>query len=61
MAVDISAKVALTRDEIVHVYHGGVLSVKIKGKKAQTSVEISCIDSPPIRGTRIRFKHVDAD
>lgn len=61
MAVEISAKLALTREEIAHIYQGGVLSVKIKGKDADASVEISCVDAQPIRGTRIRFKHISVD
>lgn len=58
MAVQITAELALTREEIAYIYQGGVLSVKIKGKNANASVEISCVDAPPARGTRIRFKHI---
>jgi hypothetical protein len=58
MAAEISTKVTLTREEIAHIYQGGVLSVKIRGKDADASVEISCADAPPTRGTRIRFKHI---
>jgi hypothetical protein len=61
MAIDISGKVALTREEIAHIYGGGVLSVKIKGEEADASVEISCVDALPTKGTRIRFKQVNAD
>jgi len=61
MTGNISAKLALTREEIAHIYHGGVLSVKIKGKDADASVEISCADAPPARGTRIRFKQISAE
>lgn len=61
MAAEISAKLVLTREEIAHVYQGGVLSVKIKGKGTAASVEISCLDAPLSRGTRIRFKHISAD
>ncbi len=61
MAAEVSAKLALTREEIAHIYHGGVISVKIKGKGTETSVEISCLDAPPTRGTRIRFKHITGD
>jgi len=61
MAVEISTKLALTREEIAHIYQGGVLSVKIKGKDADASVEVSCVDAPPTRGTRIRFKHISTE
>lgn len=61
MAAEIAAKLALTREEIAYVYQGGVLSIKIKGKNGDASVEISCADAPARRGTRIRFKHIRAD
>jgi hypothetical protein len=60
MAVEIMARIVLTREEIAHVYQGGVLSVKIKGKDRDASVEISCEDAAPTRGTRIRFRTVSA-
>ena len=61
MAAEIVAKLALMREEIAHVYQGGVLSVKIKGKDRDVSVEISCADGPATKGTRIRFKHITAE
>jgi hypothetical protein len=61
MATEISAKLALTRNEIAHVYQGGVISVKIKGKEGHVSLEISCVEAPPARSTHIRFKHLTAD
>jgi hypothetical protein len=61
MAPRISATVSLTRDELVHLYSGGVLKLSIKGKEAEASVEVSCLDAPPTRGTRIRFKTIAAE
>jgi hypothetical protein len=61
MVPRISATVSLTRDELVHLYSGGVLKLSIKGKEAEASVEISCLDVPPTRGTRIRFKTIVAE
>jgi hypothetical protein len=61
MAVEMIAKLALTREEIAHVYQGGLISVKIKGKNRDVSVELSCADAPPTRGTRIRFKSIRAE
>lgn len=61
MATDLIAKLVLTREEIAHLYHGGVLSVKIKGKDGDASVEISCGEIPEQRGTRIRFKTINAE
>ncbi len=61
MAKDLIAKLALSKEEVVHLYHGGLLSIKIKGKEGDASVEISCREAPEQRGTRIRFKTIDAE
>lgn len=61
MAPRISATISLTRNELVHLYSGGVLNLSIKGKEAEASIELSCLDSPPTRGTRIRFKTITAE
>jgi hypothetical protein len=61
MAKDLIAKLILAREEIAHLYQGGVLSVKIKGKEIDASVEISCREAPEHKGTRIRFKIIDAE
>jgi hypothetical protein len=61
MTPRISATVSLTRDEIVHLYTGGVLKLTIKGREMEASVEVSCVDSPPTRATRIRFKTIMAE
>jgi len=60
MAKDLIAKLVLSKEEIMHLYQGGVLSVKIKGKDRDASVEISCAEVSEQRGTRIRFKIIDA-
>jgi len=61
MPKDLIAKLVLSKEEIAHLYQGGVLSVKIKGKEAEVSVEISCRESSERKGTRIRFKTIDAE
>ncbi len=61
MANDLTAKLVLSKEEIAHLYRGGVLSVKIKGKDRDASVEISCGEAPQERGTRIRFKTIQAE
>jgi hypothetical protein len=61
MAPRISATVSLTKDEIVHLYSGGVLNLRIKGREAEASIELSSSDAPPTRATRIRFKTITAD
>jgi DNA-binding protein YbaB len=55
------AKLTLSKEEIVHIYQGGILSVKIKGKKGDVSLEISCGEIPERKGMRIRFKNIDAE
>lgn len=61
MAKDLTAKLLLSKEEIVHLYQGGVLSVKIKGKEKDASVEISCREVPERKGARIRFRIIDAE
>ena len=61
MVTEIKAKLALTRGEIAHIYQGGVISVKIKGKDGHASLEISCMEAPSTRSTNIRFKQLTAE
>jgi hypothetical protein len=61
MAKDLTAKLVLSREEILHLYQGGVLSLKIKGKDREASVEISDGKDSERKGTRIRFKIIDAE
>ena len=58
---ELIAKLALSKEEIAHLYHGGVLSIKIKGKETEVSVEISCKEFSEWKGTRLRFKTIDAE
>ena len=61
MGKDLIAKLVLSKEEVVYLYQGGVLSVKIKGKEGDASVEISCGEVPERKGTRIRFKTIEAE
>lgn len=61
MTSDIVAKVSLSKEEILHLYQGGVLSVEIKGKNGNASLEIYCDEIPEKRTKRIRFKHIEAE
>jgi hypothetical protein len=61
MSKDLIAKLVLSKEEIAHLYQGGVLSVKIKGKDTEVSVEISCREGFERKGTRIRFKIIDSE
>ena len=60
MPNDLIAKLILSKEEIAHLYQGGVLSVKIKGKDTDVSVEISCREVSERKSTRIRFRTIDA-
>ena len=61
MPKDLIVKIALSKEEIAHLYQGGVMSIKIKGKDIDASVEISCREVSERKGTRIRFKTIDAE
>ncbi len=61
MAKDLMAKLSLSKEEIAHIYHGGILSVKIKGKQGDANLEIFCAEIPEKKGTRIRFKTIEAE
>ena len=61
MPKDLIAKLVLSREEIAHLCQGSVLSVKIKGKDTDVSLEISCGEVSDRKGTRIRFKAIDAE
>ena len=61
MANDLIAKLVLSKEEVAHLYQGGVLSVKIKGKDRDALVEMFCGEVPEQKSTRIRFKIIDAE
>jgi hypothetical protein len=61
MVKELVAKLLLSREEIAHLYQGGVLSLKIRGKESDASLEISCGEVPEQRATRIRFKTIEAE
>lgn len=61
MQNDLFAKIALSKEDIIHLYHGGVLSVKIRGKSVDASLEIYCDEISEKRSTRIRFKTIDVN
>jgi hypothetical protein len=61
MSPRISAHVSLTKDEIIHLYSGGLLNLTIKGREAEARIELSCSDAPHMRSSRIRFKTISTD
>ncbi len=55
---DIRAKVDLSREELAHLYGGGVLSVNLEGKGVGVKIELTCRDAPAERVTRILYRRV---
>lgn len=60
-AGELRAKVGLTKNEIVHLWNGGVLSLKVEGRGVEADLEVRCSEVPPERGTRILIKRVSAE
>ncbi len=58
---ELRAKVHLTRNEIAHLWNGGVLSLKVEGSGAEADLEIRCPEAGSDRGTRILIKRVTAE
>lgn len=60
-SVELRARVRLTRAEVAHLWHGGVLSLKVEGEAAEADLELSCPEAESDRGTRILIKRVTAE
>ena len=60
-AGELRAKVGLTKNEIVHLWNGGILSLKVEGREFEADLELRCSEVHPERGTRILIKRVSAD
>ncbi len=58
---ELRAKVNLTRNEIAHLWNGGVLSLKVEWPKAEADLEFRCPEAVSDRGTRILIKRVMAE
>ena len=58
---ELRAKVNLTKNEIVHLWNGGVLSLKVEGSGAEADIEIRCPEAVSDRGTRILIKRVTVE
>ncbi len=58
---ELRAKVNLTKNEIAHLWNGGVLSLKVEGKGIEADIEFRCPEAQSDRGTRILIKRVSAD
>ena len=58
---ELRAKVNLTKNEIVHLWNGGVLSLKIEGRGIEADIEFRCPEAQSERGTRILVRRVPAE
>ena len=60
-SAELRAKVRLRRNEIAHLWNGGVLSLKVEGPDMEADLEISCSEAKSERGTRILIRRVSAE
>ncbi|MBP1776917.1 MAG: hypothetical protein H6Q86_2927 [candidate division NC10 bacterium] len=60
-SAELRAKVRLRRNEIAHLWNGGILSLKVEGPGVEADLEISCSEAEPERGTRILIKRVSTE
>lgn len=58
---ELRATVRLTKNEIAHLWNGGILSLKIEGSGVEADLELRCPETEPDRGTRILIKRVSAE
>ena len=58
---ELRATVGLTRREVGHLWNGGVLSLKVEGRRVEADIEIRCPEAEPDRRTRILIRRVSAD
>ena len=58
---ELRAKIRLTKNEIAHLWNGGVLSLKVEGSGVEADLELPCPETEPDTGTRILIKRVSAE
>lgn len=58
---ELRAKINLSKNEIAHLWNGGVLSLKVEGPGAEADLELRCPEAVSDRGTRILIKRVTAE
>jgi hypothetical protein len=59
--VEMRAKVRLTKQEIVHLWNGGILSLKVEAPDAEADLELRCPEMAGDRGTRILVRRISAE
>ena len=60
-STELRAHIRLTKNEIAHLWHGGILSLKIEGTGVEADLELRCPEVQPERGARILIKRVSAE
>ena len=58
---ELRARVNLTKNEIAHLWNGGVLSLKIEGTGIEADIEVRCPEAQTDRGMRILIRRVPAE
>ena len=58
---ELRAAVRLSRHEIAHLWHGGILSLKVEAPGVEADLELRCAEAETERGTRILIKRVSAE
>lgn len=59
--VELRATVKLMKPDILHLWNGGILSLKIEGSGVEADIEVRCPEAETERGTRILIKRVSAE
>ena len=59
--LELRAKIRLAKTEIVHLWNGGILSLKVEGSGVEADLELRCPEMAADRGTRILIKRVSAE
>ena len=58
---ELRATIRLSRSELAHLWHGGILSLKVEGKGVEADLELRCPEVASERSTRILIKRVSAE
>jgi hypothetical protein len=61
LPAELRAKVNLTKNEVAHLWNGGVLSLKVEGPGVEADLELRCPEAVSDRGTRILIKRVTVE
>jgi hypothetical protein len=59
--MELRGHVRLTKREIVHLWNGGILSLKVEGSGVEADLELRCSEVEEDRGARILIKRVSVE